>query len=161
MTEPFQVFASALTTIEVALKLYRSLSTFVVKAQNAPKTAKGLVADAQRLRGTLYMVHLTLQVREYQLKSEEPTTAERYIWRNIRESLYSWKQTLRHFKREMNGLTISAEGQHMSWVDKCLWQLRHGRKDPTLQSLQGSMMDCIAQLSLSMHCLNLLACLHI
>lgn len=155
MTEPFQAFASALATIEFALKLYRSLSTFVEKAQNAPKTAKGLVAEARRLRGTLYTVHLTLQVRKCQLANEKPTLAEQYIWKNIGESLLSWKQTLRRFKREMNELSIGAEGQRMSWADKVWWQLRHERKGPILHSLQGSMMDCIAQLSLSIQCLNL------
>ena len=155
MTEPLQVFASALTTVELALKLYRSLSTFAGKVQHAPKAAKGLIAKAQRLRGTLYMVHLTLQVWICQLRDRKPTVAEQCIWRNIETSLAYWKRTLRRFKREMNELSIVAEGQRMSWVEKTWWQLKHERKDPILQSLQGSMVDCIAQLSLSLQCLNL------
>jgi hypothetical protein len=155
MAEPFQIFASALTTAEFALKLYHSLSTFVVKAKNADVTERDLATKAQRLRRTIYAVQLTLRVRIGQLQNQQPSTAEKFIWTNIDESLTSWYRMLRRFKKEMDKLTIRHGGQRMNWIDKTFWQLKHDRKRPTLDLLQSGMSDTIQELSLSLQCLDL------
>ena len=157
MGEPFQIAASALTTIELALKLYQTLSIFVTKARKAELSARELVAKGQRLRETLYMVQITLDARQSQIDEGrlELTNVEACIWTSIKKGLQRFLRTLKRFKIEMKRLNAGGRRESMSWVDKTLWQLRRDRRDPTLIRLQNDMVDFTAELSLSMQCLNM------
>ncbi|KAF2839530.1 hypothetical protein M501DRAFT_718885 [Patellaria atrata CBS 101060] len=152
-SEFLQVFASAATTIELALRLYKSLATFVAKARNADRIEKSLFAKTVSLRQTLFMVHITLRTRRGQIEGEEPTRAESCVWMNLNDSLKSWENTIRNFKTEMRKLKVTSNGK-MTWIDKVLWALKYDRRNPNLMDFSRDLSDHIAELSLSLQCLS-------
>ncbi|ERF72360.1 hypothetical protein EPUS_06116 [Endocarpon pusillum Z07020] len=155
MAEPVQIIASCIGVADFALKSYRGLYRFVSDIKNADNTAKGLCCKVQRLRKTLYNVHLVLLARENQLLETRPAgPEEECILSNIRDSLKQWRHTLQKFKREIKGLNAPLEGDRRpTWVDKTLLQLKLQRKAPTIAKFEKSIDEHIEELSLSLHCL--------
>ncbi|KAF7510333.1 hypothetical protein GJ744_006829 [Endocarpon pusillum] len=155
MAEPVQIIASCIGLADFALKSYRGLYRFVSDIKNADKTAKGLCCKVQRLRKTLYNVHLVLLARENQLLETRPAgPEEECILSNVRDSLKQWRHTLQKFKREIKGLNAPLEGDRRpTWVDKTLLQLKLQRKGPTIGKFERSIDEHIEELSLSLHCL--------
>lgn len=157
MAEPVQIIASFIGIADLAWKSYRGLYRFVSDIKNADNTAKGLCCKVQRLRKTLYNVHLVLLARENQLLETRPAGPEEAcILSNIRDSLKAWRHTLQNLKRELKDLKEPHEGdRRLSWVDKTFLQLKLQRKAPTIGKFERSIDEHIEELSLSLHCLTM------
>ena len=155
MADPIQLIATCIAVADIALKSYRGLYRFASDVKNADHTARGLCHKVQRLRNTLYTVHLVLLARENQLLETRPAGPEEgRILSNIRDSLKAWRQTLQNFKRELKGLNERLDGDRRpTWVDRALLQLRLQRKAPAIERFERSIDEHIEELSLSLHCL--------
>lgn len=156
MAEAFQLVASGFTVAEVALRLYRNLSTFVERAKNADGTTTELAIKFGRLRKTLYSIHVTLAARRRQLEKRRPEPEEEDIWLNISEALDGWSKVLEDFKDEILSLNPRVQGSAtLDWVDKTLLQLRLDRRAPILGRLEKAIETHMNELSLMLSCLDM------
>lgn len=146
----FQVATAALTTVELALKLYKEISAFISKAKRVKEIANGLTSKAEELQIVLAHITLTLQFREKQFETE----VERQIWKGVKSILKNWRQSMRTFKSDVRKLQLGSDGGK-TWVDKAQWVLQHDRMSPIILGLEADMTTRVLLLSTQMQCLQL------
>jgi hypothetical protein len=150
MADAFQAATAAFTTIELALKLYKEISTFISKVKRVEETANGLTSKAEELQIVLSQITLTLKFREKQFETE----VEKHIWKGIERILKSWRLSMHTFKSDMRKLRVGSDGK-MTWLDKAQWVLQHNRMSPIILGLEADMSTRLLLLSTQMQHLQL------
>ena len=156
MTDAFQVAGAALAVADLALKIYRELSTFIERAKTADDTTRDLIFKVKRFRKTVYIVHATLIGREEANLAEYESREERKIRANIFESLEGWNQTLSELKTGIERLRLTPrKDPALDWIGKTLLQLKLDRKVPWISKLETAINSHMDEISLSLNCLQM------
>jgi hypothetical protein len=150
MADGFQAATAAFSTIELAFKLYKEISTFISKVKRVEETANGLTSKAEELRIVLAHITLMLQFREKEFENER----EKETWKVIERILKIWRLSMDRFESAMSELRVDSDGER-NWLDNARWVLRHDRMSPIILGLEAEMSRRVALLSTQMQCLQL------
>ena len=156
MADAFQAAAAAIAVAELALKIYKELSTFVTRARNADDTAEKLRTKVDRFCNLTNTVRLTATHRQVVRFKEFQHWKENTIWSNIHDSLKEWSDVLDEYKVEIAHLR-SKPSHHSSvpWIEKTLKQLELDRKAPQIERLESAIESHIDEISLSLNSLQM------